>query len=101
MLDTMGDRLQYARKQKNLTQQKVCDSVDIEKVQTLSAYERDKNNPPIPILEKLCNLYQVSVDWIIRGKEFEKTITTNAELIETLLDCAKRLGLDKSEAKRS
>lgn len=64
---SIGSRLKAARG--NRTQQKVCDDLKITCVQTLSAYENDKNSPPIDLLKSFAQYYDVSTDWILFGKE--------------------------------
>lgn len=64
---SIGSRLKAARG--NRTQQKVCDDLEITCVQTLSAYENDKNSPPIDLLKSFAQYYDVSTDWILFGKE--------------------------------
>lgn len=95
MLDTVGERLKYARERVKLKQKEVCESVDIPKIQTLSAYERGVNSPPIEVLKRLSRLYHVSIDWIVCGEEFRETTKLGtADLIENLFNAANRLGLD-------
>lgn len=65
---SIGSRLKAARG--NRTQQKVCDDLKINCVQTLSAYENDKNSPPIDLLKSFAQYYDVSTDWILFGKEY-------------------------------
>ena len=65
----MGLRLKAARERIKKTQKEVCDLLDIPKPQTLSAYERGENGPPIDTLKKLSQLYQVSIDWFVFGEE--------------------------------
>lgn len=64
---SIGSRLKAARG--NRTQQKVCDDLKINCVQTLSAYENDKNSPPIDLLKSFAKYYDVSTDWILFGEE--------------------------------
>lgn len=87
--------MKYARERTKLKQKEVCDSIGIPKVQTLSAYERGVNSPPIETLKKLSQLYHVSIDWIVCGEEFrEITGLGKADLIENLFNAANSLGLD-------
>lgn len=49
--------------------------------QTLSSYEKDSSNISMSLLEKLSNLYQVPIDYIFLGKEYDliRTITLKRE----------------------
>lgn len=65
----IGIRLKAARENAKLTQAKACEALKIPKSQTLSAYERGENSPPIETLKGLSKLYQVSIDWIVFGED--------------------------------
>ena len=98
MVDTIGSRLKYAREQAQLKQKDVCESAEIPNIQTLSAYERDKNSPPISALKKLSQLYHVSIDWIVCGKEsMHERQKETADYINELLEAIDGLGLYFSE----
>lgn len=91
----LGIRLKQARETAKLTQAEACTTADIPKVQTLSAYERGVNSPPIDILKKLSKLYTVSTDWLLFGE----TPTTRKEkaprdYMEQLVEAADYLGLN-------
>lgn len=95
MLDTVGERLKFARERVKLKQKEVCEYVEIPKIQTLSAYERGVNSPPIETLKKLSRLYHVSIDWIVCGEEFQEVAEPGtAALVENLFNAANGLGLD-------
>lgn len=64
----LGKRLKNAREQAKMTQQQVCSALNIEKVQTLSAYETGKNSPPIDKLKQLITLYKADTHWILFGE---------------------------------
>lgn len=63
----LGIRLKTARENAHLTQASVCDLLNIPKTQTLSAYERGVNSPPLDILKELVRLYGVSTDSLLFG----------------------------------
>ena len=90
---TIGSRLKCAREKKGLKQSDVCNGLDIQNTQTLSAYERDKNAPPCEILKKLAKLYGVSTDWILFGEKYtqEKTLF---DYLEQLIESVDALQLD-------
>lgn len=90
----LGIRLKKAREQASLTQQEVCDSIGIPKVQTLSSYERGVNNPPIDILKKLILLYGVSSDSLLFGNDYipERT-KSESEYMYQFIDAVDHLPL--------
>lgn len=98
----LGARLQEARKKKNLNQEKACEALDISTTATLSAYERGINNPPIEVLIKCSEVYQVSIDWIVTGKEYsENTHKTTSDFIFNLFQAVEHLGLEIRRTARS
>ncbi len=63
--------LKIVRKQKNLNQLKVAMDLNISR-EALSHYENGKREPSIDMLNKLSKYFNVSIDYLINGKEFEK-----------------------------
>lgn len=63
--------LQKIRKQKKYSQLKVAMDLCISR-EALSYYENGKRSPDIDMLLKLSRYFNVSVDYLINGKEFEK-----------------------------
>lgn len=62
--------LKAIRKKKGYNQLKVAMDLSISR-EALSFYENGKRNPDIEMLCKLSDYYNVSIDYLIRGKEFE------------------------------
>ena len=63
--------LREIRKKKKLNQQKVAMDLSISR-EALSLYENGKRNPSLQMLIALSNYFNVSIDYLITGKEFEK-----------------------------
>ena len=57
------------RKKKGYSQLKVAMDLNISR-EALSYYENGKRNPDINTLIKLSNYFNVSIDYLITGKEF-------------------------------
>lgn len=66
---TMGfkERLKELRKQRELSQQNIADMLDVTK-QTISQYERGVREPDYDNLLALCDIFNVSTDYIL-GKD--------------------------------
>ncbi len=62
--------LKAIRKKKGYNQLKVAMDLSISR-EALSFYENGKRNPDIEMLCKLSDYYNVSIDYLIRGKEFD------------------------------
>ncbi|MDV2988291.1 UNVERIFIED_CONTAM: helix-turn-helix transcriptional regulator [Methylobacteriaceae bacterium AG10] len=84
-LDTFGQRVDHARKQKNLTQTKLAADMGIS-LKALRAYIQDTSKPQIHRLKKLAELLGVSESWLIDGKEIdpEAPLFSEAEMDEQI-----------------
>ncbi len=63
--------LREIRKAKNLNQQKVALDLNISR-EALSHYENGKREPSLAMLIKMSEYFNVSIDYLITGKEFQK-----------------------------
>lgn len=80
-------RLADARKKAGKSQKVVCSDLNIPKVQNLSNYENNVNDPSIDRLRDLINYYGVSADWLLFGDEDRtKKFSSNKERVETLIN---------------
>ena len=61
--------LKQIRKKKNLTQLKVAMDLNITR-EALSYYENGKRCPDIQMLKMLSDYFNVSIDYLINGKEY-------------------------------
>lgn len=64
--------LRIIRKRKGMTQLKVAMDLNISR-EALSYYENGKRCPDISTLRLLSNYFDVSIDFLINGKEFVPT----------------------------
>lgn len=60
----LSERLKMARKNCNLTQQQVAKLIHLDR-RSISAYERNEYSPPLEILIKLAELYNVTTDFLL------------------------------------
>ncbi len=65
--------LKEIRKQRNLNQQKVALDLNISR-EALSHYENGKREPSLAMLVRMSEYFNVSINYLITGKEFEKNI---------------------------
>ena len=63
--------LKKIRKQKKYSQLKVAMDLSISR-EALSYYENGKRNPDLAMLLRLSEYFNVSIDFLITGKEFSK-----------------------------
>ena len=62
--------LKQIRKERRLTQLKVAMDLNISR-EALSHYENNKREPSIEMLVKMSEYFNVSIDFLINGKEFK------------------------------
>ena len=63
--------LKNIRKEKKLNQQKVAYDLHISR-ESLSYYENGKRQPDLNLLVKMSEYFNVSINFLITGKEFKK-----------------------------
>jgi len=63
--------LRIIRKEKKLNQLKVAMELNISR-EALSHYENGKREPSLDMLNKMSEYFNVSIDYLINGKEFKK-----------------------------
>ena len=63
--------LKIIRKRLNLNQQKVAMDLNISR-EALSYYENGKREPSLGLLVQMSKYFNVSINYLITGKEFQK-----------------------------
>ena len=63
--------LKNIRKQRNLNQQKVAMDLNISR-EAPSYYENSKREPSLSLLVAMSNYFNVSINYLITGEEFQK-----------------------------
>ena len=63
--------LKNIRKKRNLNQQKVAMDLNISR-EALSYYENGKREPSLSLLVSMSKYFNVSINYLITGEEFEK-----------------------------
>lgn len=63
-MDTLGERIVYLRKTKNLKQYELEEMLDCD---NLSKFERNIRKPNYEILKSIAEIFNVSVDWLLNG----------------------------------
>jgi transcriptional regulator with XRE-family HTH domain len=64
----IGERLAELRKKHNMTQEELAEKLEVSR-QAVSKWELDKTMPDVSKLTKMSELYQVSVDYLLKGEE--------------------------------
>ncbi|CZR96709.1 MULTISPECIES: helix-turn-helix domain-containing protein [unclassified Clostridioides] len=63
-MNTLGERIVYLRKTKNLKQYELEEMLDCD---NLSKFERNIRKPNYEILKSIAEIFNVSVDWLLNG----------------------------------
>ena len=63
---SFGETLQKLRKQKGWSQEELAERLELTR-QTVSKWELEQSTPDLDYIIKLCDLFQVSADYLIRG----------------------------------
>ena len=69
----LGERLISLRKEKHLSQEEVAEKLGVTR-QTISKWETDGSTPDFDKIVPLCELYEITTDELLRGKEEKKEI---------------------------
>ena len=80
----LGERIQELRKQKEIAQQKLAELINVSK-SMINRYENKGVQPPADVLNKIANVLDTSVDYLINGNKDEKAKASlkQAELLNT------------------
>ena len=78
----LGDRIKQFRESKNLTQNEVAEFLGV-KSATISKYESNTLEPNIKSIKKLSELFEVSIDELLKGKE-EKFDISKINILKVL-----------------
>lgn len=83
----MGERIYALRKQNNMSQGDLADRLEVSR-QTVSKWENDSSLPELDKIIRLCELFKVSSDYVLRGitedtesKEKEQTVIKEKTVI--------------------
>jgi transcriptional regulator with XRE-family HTH domain len=82
-MSDLGKRIQELRKQIGLTQAQLASKIEISHTQ-LTRYESKNIQPPADVLQRLANIFDVSIDYLVNGNKSDKVEQTlkDAELIK-------------------
>ncbi len=73
-------RIQYLMEQNNITPSKLCSDLGLAK-SSITDWKKGKAKPSVEALVKISEYFNVSLDWLITGKEYKKEITEDEEEI--------------------
>jgi len=69
-LSTLGKRLLFLRQTANKTLQEISDHCKISR-SNLGKYEKDTVQPTAESIISICNYYEISTDWLLKGSDVD------------------------------
>ncbi len=82
-MNSMGERIYELRKQNNMSQGDLADELDTSR-QTISKWENNMSTPELDKILRLCEVFSVSSDYILRGV-VEETENSKEERNQTVI----------------
>ena len=77
----IGKTIQDLRKRKGLSQEELAEKIDVSR-QAVSKWENGSSVPDVEKIIALSDFFQVSTDYLLKGKETEKNIKENFAIQE-------------------
>ena len=81
MRKAVGNKLKALRKQKRLTQKELAATLDIG-ISQLNKYESGRHMPPIKKLIQLSNIFDTTLDYLVKGRQADTTELHNSKFIK-------------------
>ena len=96
-MDTLGERLNYARKNRGFTQDSLAESIGVSRG-VIFNLEKNKTEPQTIVTNAICQILKINKDWLILGTgEMEDNSETSqsAKILAELHEVAKSLSEDE------
>lgn len=81
--NTLGDKLQYLRKDMSMSQKDFADFLGIPQP-SLSAYENNRNSPTVDVLINIAKKCNISLDWLCGISSAKHTLSSLSDVAEVL-----------------
>ena len=96
-MNTLGERLNYARKQKGYTQDSLAQTIGVSRGGIFNM-EKNKTEPQAIVINAVCQVLKINKEWLTDGTgdmESGNQAFQSAKLLEELYDIAKELSEDE------
>lgn len=80
---TLGDKLQYLRKDMSISQKDFADFLGIPQP-SLSAYENNRNSPTVDVLINIAKKCNISLDWLCGISSAKHTLSSLSDIADVL-----------------
>ena len=78
----IGTKIKNARTSANLTQEQVAEALDVSR-QTVSNWENEKTYPDIVSVIKMSDLYNISLDHLLKGKSMSDYLEESTNTVRS------------------
>lgn len=92
-MNTLGDRLHDARKEKGYTQSALAQAIGVSRG-VIYNLEKGKTEPQAIVINALCQTLNINPDWLLRGvgeREETRQVSQSARVLAELYEVAKGL----------
>ena len=96
-MNSLGERLNYARKKNGYTQDSLATAIGVSRG-VIYNLEKNKTEPQAIVINAICNILKVNKDWLVNGEvEMEDTrdVSQSAKVLAELYNIAKELSEDE------
>ena len=93
---SFGSRLKNLRIEKNLTQKELSDLLHVSR-SNISKYEQDSQFPDLRTLHQICDIFNVSMDYILCKANYRNVDELIDETAEQLIRAFEKAGIPKEE----
>ncbi|WP_313581190.1 helix-turn-helix domain-containing protein [Lacrimispora sp.] len=96
-MDTLGERLKHARKNKGFTQDSLAETIGVSRG-VIFNLEKNKTEPQTIVINAICQTLNINKDWLMNGSgEMENTARINqrAKILTELYEVIKGLSEDE------
>lgn len=96
-MDTLGERLNYARKKHGYTQDSLASAIGVSRG-VIFNLEKNKTEPQAIVINAICDTLKIKKDWLVNGEgEMESTTDTSqsTKVLVELYNIAKELSEDE------
>ena len=89
-LEGFGDRLRTAIQKKGYTQKELSEILQVNQ-DTITNYIKEKSFPKADMLLNICDLLDISIDWLIKGQEHKSETKMDFSDVQQLTEIEKEI----------
>ena len=96
-MNTLGERLNYARKKSGYTQDSLAETIGVSRG-VIFNLEKNKTEPQTIVINAICQTLKINKDWLTNGTgamENNSEASQSAKILAELYDVAKELSEDE------